>query len=397
MIFQALDNKQECVGIYADGRLIYEELPPGLTKTWSYSAFLPDENIEYASLYCVGKDMKEVCPEHLLPAWVDVSERMRAYLRSFVTSGVSLEENCFYDLVPQRYLMEFCDVKNQITDHVLKTVPRPDNYEHLLAVTKLVEGISYQKLNIRPENIKHLRASLQARKLLKKLKKTHPYCKYNVDGTKTGRLTSKPNSFPILTLKREHRPILEPNNDWFVELDFNAAELRVMLSLAGKQQPPGDIHRWNIENVFKGVDTRAEAKKRSFAWLYNPESQDTALDRYYDREGVVQEYWDGEKVNTEFGRQIPADQFHALNYIVQSTCADMVLEQACKVSSLLAGKRSRIAFIVHDSIVLDFADEDRQELIQLVNEFSSTRLGKFMVNISAGKNFGKLRELRVNG
>ena len=102
-------------------------------------------------------------------------------------------------------------------------------------------------------------------------------------------------------------------------------------------------------------------------------------------------------MKTVFGREIPADDFHALNYIVQSTCADMVLEQACKIRSLLAQKRSTIAFVVHDSIVLDLADEDRQELLHLVDEFSSTRLGNFMVNISAGKNFGKLRELRVNG
>ena len=397
MLFQALDDKKECVGVFADGRLIYDELPIGLSKTWGYSAFLEDHQVEYASLYCMGKELTDMCPEHLIEAWADVSARMRAYLRAFVSSGVSLEENCFFDLVPPRYLMEYCDLKNQITEHVLTNTPRPRNYDHLLAVTKLVEQISYQKLNIRPENIKHLRASLQARNLLKKLKKSQPYCKYNVDGTKTGRLTSKPNSFPILTLKREHRTILEPNNDWFIELDFNAAELRVMLALADREQPTGDIHRWNIENVFNGVKTRADAKKRSFAWLYNPESQDTALDNFYDRQGVVSKYWNGQKVNTVFDREIEADEFHALNYIVQSTCADMVLEQACKVASLLAEKRSRIAFIVHDSIVLDFADEDRQELIQLVNEFSSTRLGKFMVNISAGKNFGKLRELRVNG
>ena len=241
------------------------------------------------------------------------------------------------------------------------------------------------------------RANLQARNLLKKVKKTTPYCKYNVDGTKTGRLTTNPTGFPILTLKKEHRVILEPNNDWFVDLDFNAAELRVLLALAGKNQPTMDIHKWNIKNVFADKGTRADAKKRAFAWLYNPESEDRAMSKFYERDTVLNKYWDGTSVNTVFNRKIEADNFHALNYIIQSTCADMVLEQACRIRSLLAGKRSTIAFIVHDSVVLDFADEDRQELIELVNEFSSTRLGKFMVNISAGKNFGKLRELRVHG
>ena len=397
MLFQALDNKQECVGVYVDGRLVYDELPSGLTKTWGYSAFLSDQEVEFAGLYCVGKDLTDVCPEHLRESWESVSNRMRAYLRSFVTSGVSLEENCFYDLVPHRYLMEFCDLKNQITEHVLENIPRPENYDHLLSVTKLTTEISNQKLNIQPANIKHLRANLQTRNLLKKLKKTTPYCKYNVDGTKTGRLTTNPAGFPILTLKREHRPLLEPNNDWFVELDFNAAELRVLLSLANKSQPDMDIHKWNIQNIFGDQGTRSDAKKRAFAWLYNPQSEDHTMNRFYERDEVLKKYWDGQTVKTVFGREIPADDFHALNYIVQSTCADMVLEQACKIRSLLAQKRSTIAFVVHDSIVLDLADEDRQELLHLVDEFSSTRLGNFMVNISAGKNFGKLRELRVNG
>ena len=397
MLFQALDNKQECVGVYTDGRLVFDELPVSITKTWGYSTFLSNHKVEYASIYCLGQELDDVCPEELRPQWNRVSSRMRAYLRSFVTSGVSLDENCFFDLVPQRYLMEYCELKNQITDHVLRTVARPDNYEHLLSVTKLVTEISHQKLNICPSNMRAHRANLQARNLLKKVKKTTPYCKYNVDGTKTGRLTTNPTGFPILTLKKEHRVILEPNNDWFVELDFNAAELRVLLALAGKNQPTMDIHKWNIKNVFADKGTRADAKKRAFAWLYNPESEDRAMSKFYERDTVLNKYWDGTSVNTVFNRKIEADNFHALNYIIQSTCADMVLEQACRIRSLLAGKRSTIAFIVHDSVVLDFADEDRQELIELVNEFSSTRLGKFMVNISAGKNFGKLRELRVHG
>ena len=142
MLFQALDDKKECVGVFADGRLIYDELPIGLSKTWGYSAFLEDHQVEYASLYCMGKELTDMCPEHLIEAWADVSARMRAYLRAFVSSGVSLEENCFFDLVPPRYLMEYCDLKNQITEHVLTNTPRPRNYDHLLAVTKLVEQIS---------------------------------------------------------------------------------------------------------------------------------------------------------------------------------------------------------------------------------------------------------------
>lgn len=395
MLFQTLDNKSECVGVYIDGTLDYEDIPLLGTKTWSYASYLGDREIEYASLY--GRDLTKACPEELKERWGEVSSRLTAYYKSFKAAKVCMQENCFFDLVPERYLMDLCELKNQITQHVLENHPRPRNYGHLLEVTKLVHEIAQQPLKIVPANIKSKRANLQARKFLKKITKNQPYCKYNVDGTKTGRLTVKPTGFPILTMNRDFRSVLEPQNDWFVELDFNAAELRVLLSLLGKEQPDMDIHQWNIDNVFGTATDRASAKKRAFAWLYNPESQDHLMDKFYDRDAVLAQYWDGEKVNTLYDREIPADRFHALNYIIQSTCADMVLEQACKIRRLLAEKRSTIAFVVHDSIVIDLANEDRQELLELVDSFSTTRLGRFMVNLHAGKDFGSLKELKIRG
>ena len=51
MLFQTLDDKKECVGIYCDGELSFDnELPVDLEKTWSYSAFLKDMDVEYAKL-----------------------------------------------------------------------------------------------------------------------------------------------------------------------------------------------------------------------------------------------------------------------------------------------------------------------------------------------------------
>ena len=82
-------------------------------------------------------------------------------------------------------------------------------------------------------------------------------------GTKTGRLTTKKSSFPILTLDSTFRSVIKPQNDWLVELDFNAAELRTLLSLAGKEQPKEDIHDWNMKTVLKRAKSREDAKKKS--------------------------------------------------------------------------------------------------------------------------------------
>ena len=394
MVFQTLDDKKDCVGIYLDGKLRFDdELPSGLSKTWEYSAFLKDQDIQYAKIYCGGMSLKQVCPEPLKDRLQAAEKRFMSFIKSFNTSRVSLDENCFFDLVPSKFLLEWCYIRDLICDHIFETYERPKNYDYTLELVKVIEEIKHNKLNIDRRELKLYK--VKHLKFLKTLKTLKPYCKFNVWGTKTGRLTTVKNSFPILTLDKEFRSIVKPKNDFFVELDFNAAELRTLLSLLGKEQPQEDMHAWNVENIFKGNISRDDAKKRIFAWLYNPESKDRLCEKFYDRETIVGKYYDGTKVTTPFGKEIESQERTALNYIIQSTCAENVLKQMIKVSNYLKGTKSYVAFPIHDSIVLDLSVEDKERLPELLEIFSHTDLGNFKVNISVGTNFGNLKKLEV--
>ncbi len=119
MLFQSLDDKKQCVGYYIDGSLVYDR-PSGLSKTWSYSTHLSDMDIQYANLYCGGKSLGEGCPEELREKWDSITSKLRAFFRSFGEAKVSLDDNCFFDLVPDRFLLEFCDLKGQISEHVFQ-------------------------------------------------------------------------------------------------------------------------------------------------------------------------------------------------------------------------------------------------------------------------------------
>ena len=396
MLFQSLDDKEKCVGVYCDGRLSYDPDYTNLTKTWSYSPALKHEEIDYAFLYCGGKGLDEACPEHLKGDWAAISTKLHAFLISFKEAKVDLSENCFFDLVPQKFLMEFCEIRNQITKHVFENFTPPKNYRFLIELTKLIHDISLNDLKIDTILIRDRLAEFKVRQFYKKLKQIDPHIKYNIFGTKTGRLTTKKNSFPVLTMDKAYRGILKPNNDWFVEFDYNAAELRVLLGLLGKEQPEGDLHEWNAENVYKNTLSREDAKKRIFAWLYNPSSKDSQSDGTYDRNSVVNKYFNGSYINTYFDRKIPADKHHALNYIVQSTTSDLILRQAIKLNELLAEKKTKIAFMIHDSIVLDMAAEDEEMINILYKTFAKTEFGTFATTAKAGKNFGDLKKLWIH-
>ena len=80
MMFQTLDNKNECIGLYIDGKLIYPDLlSDDLTKTWDYSEYLRDQDVEYASLYCAGKTLTDVCPESFFEEFLYILNLLSQY------------------------------------------------------------------------------------------------------------------------------------------------------------------------------------------------------------------------------------------------------------------------------------------------------------------------------
>ena len=80
---------------------------------------------------------------------------------------------------------------------------------------------------------------------------------------------------------------------------------------------------------------------------------------------------------------------------MQSTTSDLLLKRAIDIFKLLKEKKSYVAFTLHDSLVIDMSLEDKHMLNDLVSTFENTDLGKYKVNVSAGKNFGDMRGLSL--
>jgi len=396
MYFEVIDNKFDCFGFYRKG--VIEHHPPDTLDKhycWTYNPVMKDyTNIEYVSLYCEGKSITDVCPDELKDDWNHLNQKFRSFFKAFHTAKIDLEKNCYYDMVPMTFLLDYFELKVKIIKHVAKTYPRPNNYDHLCEVMKVCHDVSKKKLNVDTSVLNLKIANPLVKKAKVKYDNVAPYIRYDIFGTKTGRLSTISRSFPIHQLDKEYRNILSPNNDWFVELDFNGAELRTFLALAGKPQPQVDIHDWNIDNIFnRGID-RESAKKKIFAWLYG-EVENKKAEEIYNKELVRSKYWDGSKVKTYWGREIEADKHHSLSYIVQSTFADLVLKQMVKVHKLLEGKKSYIAFCVHDNIVIDLADDEKYLLPEIMKAFADTEFGKFLVNVKAGSNYGEMKKLNI--
>ena len=393
MLFQTLDDKSECVGVYANGELQFKGIPDNISKTWNYSNFLNGLDIDYAQIYCHGKTLDEVCPAHLLEDWERISNRLKAFIRANNLAKVNLLENCFFDLTPERFLKEYCEIKNQICDWVFQKYQRPENHDHLASIQEVLSDIRYRKVNFDPTPLQKYWGENKAKLLFKKFSGSDVYCKYSLFGSVTGRLTLEKGSLPILNMKKEHRACIKPNNDFFLELDYNAAEARVVLALLNKEQPLEDIHEYHATNLYQC--SRADAKKRFFAWLYNPNSDDSLSSGQYDRDEILSRYRLYDSVETLFKRKIKCDDFHAFNYLIQSTCADMVLDRMVAIYKLLEGRKSYVAFTLHDSVILDFASEDKDLIKTIIEEYKNTKLGNFKTTISAGKDLYNINKINI--
>jgi len=395
MYFQVIDNKIECIGHYHKNKLNFQDITDECKRTWKYSPSLLDRGVEFAEVLVGGSPYRDVCPVMLKSRLSKAEQKMSAFAKSIRTSDIDTRDHCIFDLVPSKAICELLECKNQITKYVFENYKKPQNYDFIVDIIKFVGSIGCGEVNIDFAELKRDYHIEKARRFLKKVKDKQQCVEYNAFGAKTGRLTTKRNSFPILNLDKEMRKYIKPNNDLFVEFDFNAAELRTLLALSGRAQPRGDIHEWNTRNLLEHGGSRDEVKKRTFAWLYNPRARDLALEGLYNREWVKNNYWDGTTVRTPFLRHIEADDHHALNYIVQSTSSDVCLEQAIKINKMLDNYKSNIVFLMHDSIVMDFCSEERGIVTELLQEFGKTRFGDYVVNLSIGTDFGNMR--KING
>ena len=161
-------------------------------------------------------------------------------LRTIMQGEFVMRDHCIFDLVPEDFLKEFCEIKNKITEYVFETHTKPECYEHLHNIEKLLYKIRYQPLNLNNEGCKNLHLSSRDSRRAKLLLSGPNYIDYNLFGTVTGRLTTYSQSFPVLTTQKEFRKLLKPHNDWFLSLDYNAAEVRTFIALAGEKQPQED-------------------------------------------------------------------------------------------------------------------------------------------------------------
>lgn len=373
-IIQTLDIENNCYGVYCQDRFHFQNTEDSLrdaTVAWRHSPILSeDDKWTYVNLFLKNVSLSEYSSD---PVTLKATENiLEAQKSAAITAKIDFSELCFYEILPDHLLHRWFSLREQAMSNVLKSVQKPKDYDILHKIHVVVENISRQNLSVSGANMR---------------------VKYDMMSSATGRLATSRGSYPILNISKEERSSVKPQNDLFLELDLNGAEIRTLLAFSGQEQPDYDIHEFNRDHSGTKM-TRQEMKSKFFAWLYNPKAVDYDLEKLYNKD-VYKKHYNNGKIETPFGRDLEVEERKALNYLLQSTTSDIVLQNAYEIMNLLKGKKSKVAFTMHDSVVLDFAKEDHGLVSEIKEIFETNIFGKFMSTVNIGKNFGNLKEIAI--
>ena len=258
--------------------------------------------------------------------------------------------------------------------------------------------------------------------------------------TATGRLSSiKPNlqNIPVRTsLGQEIRRAFVPGADWIVAADYSQIELRIMAHLSGDASlvadfaTGDDIHAATAAKIFRvpvaevTKDQRRQAKTANFGIMYGISSFGLAqrlgisrtdaknlIDDYYRSFPGIRTYIDKviatarEKgyVETIFGRRrylpdINSKNFtvrslaerNAVNAPIQGSSADIIKLAMINIHRRLKeeGYRSRMVLQVHDELLFDTWEDEREPLMKMVKE-EMENVCKLAVPVTVDCNAGK--------
>jgi len=226
------------------------------------------------------------------------------------------------------------------------------------------------------------------------LSRSKIYTQYNLNTT-TSRPSNTFNSINFAALNKDNseRMCYRPENDKFIELDFQGYHPRLIGEMIGFNFPK-DKNTYDVLGELLGV-TQQEAKELTFKQLYGGVwSEYQSKPFFKDVIKYTDDVWD----TYQYGKRLVTDnkifmpdaemtRSKLFNYIVQSKETSTNVELLELVFSLLEGKKTKLVLYTYDAFLFDYSNEDKGLIQEIVNILD------YPVNIKQGKTYHGLEKL----
>jgi hypothetical protein len=226
------------------------------------------------------------------------------------------------------------------------------------------------------------------------LSRSKIYTQYNLY-TITSRPSNTFNSINFAALNKDNseRMCYRPENDKFIEIDFQGYHPRLIGEMVNFHFPK-DKNTYEMLGQLLGV-TQQEAKELTFKQLYGGvwvEYQNKPFFKDVNMfiDGMWDEYQYGGKYVTENKIFIPDAEMtrsKLFNYIIQSKETSTNVELLELVFSLLEDKKTKLVLYTYDAFLFDYSKEDDGLIQEIINILD------YPVSIKQGKTYHGLEKL----
>jgi hypothetical protein len=220
------------------------------------------------------------------------------------------------------------------------------------------------------------------------------FTQYNLNTT-TRRPSNAFNSINFAALKKDNhsRSSFIPSNNEFLEIDISAYHPTLTAKLVDYEFDNPDIH--SEFAALYNVDYKT-AKELTFKQLYGGVFKEYQHLEFFQK---VQEYtskiWKEFNTNGTFTAPVSGYKFEKdklgdmspqklFNYILQNLETSTNIQILLKIHKILANKHTKIVLYTYDSFLLDWDEDEEQELEQILDIFKEFKLA---IKINRGKNY----------
>ena len=233
------------------------------------------------------------------------------------------------------------------------------------------------------------------------IKEDHIYGWYN-PYTTTGRPVNNFNGINFVGLKHDNgeRDTFEPDNDFFVEMDYDGYHPRLIGDIVDYQFE-GNVHNTLAEIYFKSKKITPaqykESKTLTFKQIYGGIDKANLHHPFFSKtQQFIDIIWDefNKKGEIKCGSYTIKKKDHPkihsqklFNYYIQATETETNIRKIKIIQDYLETKQTRLVLYIYDAFIFDVAKLDgKQTLIDLQTILND----KFPVKIKTGKHYDAL-------
>jgi hypothetical protein len=229
--------------------------------------------------------------------------------------------------------------------------------------------------------------------------KDRVYQNYNFF-TSTSRPSNAINNINYAALTPIQRECFIPDNDVFVDFDFDAYHPRLIANMIGYKFPKKSVHKYLSKSY--GVDVK-EGKNKTFQYLYGgiPKEVANKIKFFGDTKNTIQYMWEGWNANgfekTHIYKRLlkkenltDMNPQKLFNYYIQSYETERNVSLLNTLHNYLLDKETKIVLYNYDSFLFDYSKKDGKGILSDIKKILEG--DGFVVNIKFGKNYGEMSE-----